>query len=174
MNATCATYGHLAAVPICDDGARSAIADFLHALDRGDFGDLRIGPPQDRSESAFIAALRQQIEAVTDRSVMAQAHRRGAALADDLYGERRPRSVIGHLQDAAALCRKGLSAHGIRPPIRSGEGVLRGLADADGRLFAVLIPTGSAATDHALADAIAAAINAACGSASVAHPIAAE
>ena len=42
---------------------RAAIADFLHALDRGDFGDLRIGPSYDRAESAFITALRLQVSA---------------------------------------------------------------------------------------------------------------
>ncbi|TXN38745.1 hypothetical protein FV232_01090 [Methylobacterium sp. WL30] len=59
--------------------------------------------------------------------------------------------------------RKSLTAQGVRLPVRTGEGALRALVDADGKVFAVLIPTGSAASDHALAETIATAINAGCG-----------
>lgn len=62
---------------------------------------------------------------------------------------------------------------GIRAPLRTGEGVLRGIVDADGSLVAVLMPTGSRTTDLDRAEAFAAAINAACGFEPV-HRMAAE
>ncbi|GEP06460.1 hypothetical protein [Methylobacterium oxalidis] len=56
-----------------------------------------------------------------------------------------------------------LAQLGIRAPLRSGAGVLRGIVDADDNLVAVLMPTGSRTTDLDRAEAFIAAINAACG-----------
>ncbi|MFK5600212.1 hypothetical protein ACFZ8E_24915 [Methylobacterium sp. HMF5984] len=64
---------------------------------------------------------------------------------------------------AAAARRQRLTTLGVRTPVRSGEGILRALVDADGKVFAVLTPSGSAASDQALVDLVAAAINAGCG-----------
>lgn len=52
---------------------------------------------------------------------------------------------------------------GIRAPVRPCEGVLRGLRDADGAVFAVLMPTGSSGLDLERAEMLAAAINAGLG-----------
>ena len=52
---------------------------------------------------------------------------------------------------------------GIRAPVRPCEGVLRGLRDADGAVFAVLMPTGSSGLDLERAEMLAAAINSGLG-----------
>ncbi len=58
-------------VALADDRLAQAVADFLHALDRGDFGAkaLRFG---DGSESAHVADLRTRLaEHRTDRALAA-------------------------------------------------------------------------------------------------------
>ncbi|MDP4005116.1 hypothetical protein [Methylobacterium sp. NEAU K] len=52
---------------------------------------------------------------------------------------------------------------GIRASVRLCEGVLRGLRDADGAVFALLLPAGSASLDLERAEMLAAAINAGLG-----------
>jgi len=48
-------------------GLAGDVRDFLHAVDRGDYGDaLMLGPPSQRVESAYVEALR---EAVAERKV---------------------------------------------------------------------------------------------------------
>jgi len=48
-------------------GLAGDVRDFLHAVDRGDYGDaLMLGPPSGRIESAYVEALR---EAVAERKV---------------------------------------------------------------------------------------------------------
>ncbi|MGU3384448.1 hypothetical protein ACLBYG_08070 [Methylobacterium sp. D53M] len=61
---------------------------------------------------------------------------------------------------------------GIRPPVRACESTLRGLADADGTVFALVIPAGSASLDRERAEMLAAAINAGLGVAGL--PVTAE
>lgn len=66
------------------DAQHDAIGDFLHAVDRGDFGDaLKVGPASNRAESAFVAGLRTAYAAraaLSDRSLTATAHDRGVSL----------------------------------------------------------------------------------------------
>ncbi|MBA9063086.1 hypothetical protein GGQ91_002474 [Methylobacterium fujisawaense] len=60
---------------------------------------------------------------------------------------------------------------GIRAPVRACESTLRGLADADGTVFALLIPAGSPGLDCERAEMLAAAINAGLGVAGQAAPV---
>ncbi|MGU3467550.1 hypothetical protein ACLBXO_22140 [Methylobacterium sp. C33D] len=60
---------------------------------------------------------------------------------------------------------------GIRAPVRACESTLRGLADADGTVFALLLPAGSASLDRERAEMLAAAINAGLGVAGHAVPV---
>ena len=59
---------------------------------------------------------------------------------------------------------------GIRAPVRACESTLRGLADADGTVFALLLPAGSSSLDRERAETLAAAINAGLGVAGQAAP----
>ena len=61
---------------------------------------------------------------------------------------------------------------GIRAPVRVCESTLRGLADADGTVFALLLPAGSPGLDRERAEMLAAAINAGLGVAGL--PVIAE
>lgn len=61
---------------------------------------------------------------------------------------------------------------GIRAPVRACESTLRGLADADGTVFALLLPAGSPGLDRERAEMLAAAINAGLGVAG--HAVSAE
>ena len=63
---------------------------------------------------------------------------------------------------------------GIHLPVRPGDGILRALVDADGAVFAVLIPGPNATIDRHRAEALAAAINAAGGTVPALQSIAAE
>ena len=60
-----AAFTHNADIPIEADTTESlktAVLDFLVAVDRGDYGNaLIVGPPTDRAESAFVAALRKEV-----------------------------------------------------------------------------------------------------------------
>ncbi|GJE29768.1 hypothetical protein [Methylobacterium organophilum] len=49
--------------PGSPDALAASIRDFLRRLDAGFFGDLRIGPAHDRSESAVIIDMREQLAA---------------------------------------------------------------------------------------------------------------
>ncbi|MFB0490236.1 hypothetical protein ABIE45_002822 [Methylobacterium sp. OAE515] len=60
---------------------------------------------------------------------------------------------------------------GIRPPVRACESTLRGLADADGTVFALLLPAGSPSLDRERAEMLAAAINAGLGVAGQPAPV---
>ncbi|MDE3749440.1 hypothetical protein [Methylobacterium radiotolerans] len=59
---------------------------------------------------------------------------------------------------------------GIRAPVRACESTMRGLADADGTVFALILSTGSPSMDRERAEMLAAAINAGLGVAGQAVP----
>ncbi|ACB27683.1 hypothetical protein [Methylobacterium radiotolerans] len=63
---------------------------------------------------------------------------------------------------------------GIRAPVRACEKTLRGLADADGTVFALLLPAGSPGLDRERAEMLAAAINAGLGVAGLPVSVPAE
>ncbi|WP_245295862.1 hypothetical protein [Methylobacterium sp. C1] len=63
---------------------------------------------------------------------------------------------------------------GIRPPVRACESTLRGLADADGTVFALILSTGSVSLDRERAEMLASAINAGLGVAGLPVTVPAE
>lgn len=63
---------------------------------------------------------------------------------------------------------------GIRAPVRACESTLRGLADADGTVFALLLPADSPGLDRERAEMLAAAINAGLGVAGLPATVPAE